>query len=550
MLSIGSNAFDSCAGLLSVVFAAGSTISSIGDSAFKSCNVLTGISIPNTVSSIGSNAFDSCIGILSVVFASDSTISSIGDSIFKNCVVLRGIIIPNTVTSIGVSAFEECVLMNSLTFQATSILVSINDTSFYNCSSLSSIIIPNSVTSIGGSAFSSVAPNSTLTKNIVGDQKNIVVNINSFSDVSSISGSSISFYNTVDASELSAEWQTISTYYENVNYYSRIMPLTFGINFTLSSFDSVINSSVTAVMPVGVSQETYVINNTRPRCVYEISTQVMKEVFQFGFDSIDIANNVAEGDTSDIRYYQDMTKWPTNYVLNIANSMCDYVDITSNEKTLYTTQRDNTVYNSNRMFMKDDGVRHLSTNIFGSQYGVDLFSNETELHTDIETQGSNIWLDNIFYRFNYLNTNGKKGQTEIDCDWETALGIDINGDYYCTDEIILGLQYRVPSESSSLYGPVGKNIVSITKNLFDQLVYSIEGRERILNAIQANDAVRIGLPFNDGDRITFAVTLKAGENTITSSQTTNRVYHVTLVCKDTIANTSPLGHGDVTQSIQ
>ena len=82
------------------------------------------------------------------------------------------------------------------------------------------------------------------------------------------------------------------------------------------------------------------------------------------------------------------------------------------------------------------------------------------------------------------------------------------------------------------------------------MVYSIEGRERILNAIQANDALRTGIPFNDGDRITFAVTLKAGENTITSSQTTDRVYHVTLVCKDTIANTSPLGHGDVTQSIQ
>ena len=60
------------------------TVTSIGESAFYSCSILSSVTIPNTVTSIGASAF---------AFCSD----------------LTSITIPNSVTSIGRSAFLSCI---------------------------------------------------------------------------------------------------------------------------------------------------------------------------------------------------------------------------------------------------------------------------------------------------------------------------------------------------------------------------------------------------------------------------------------------------------
>ena len=98
----------------------------IGNNAFYGCDVLTGIMIPNSVTSIGRYAFEGCSGLTSIT-------------------------IGNSVTNIGVYAFKSCSSLTSITIPES--VTSIADYAFEGCSGLTSITILNSVTSIGYSAF-------------------------------------------------------------------------------------------------------------------------------------------------------------------------------------------------------------------------------------------------------------------------------------------------------------------------------------------------------------------------------------------------------------
>ena len=124
-------------------------VTSIGESAFSSCNVLTSITIPNSVTSIGNYAFNNCQNLTSVTIP--NSVTSIGGSAFSNCTSLTSITIPNSVTSIGGSAFRGCTSLTSVNIPNG--ITSIGTSTFHNCYSLISITIPNSVISIGSYAF-------------------------------------------------------------------------------------------------------------------------------------------------------------------------------------------------------------------------------------------------------------------------------------------------------------------------------------------------------------------------------------------------------------
>ena len=98
----------------------------IADDAFRSCENLTGITIPSGVTSIGDSAFEDCTSLKSV--AIPSSVKSVGECAFEHCSSLTGITIGNGVTSIGSWAF-------------------------YGCPSVTSVTIPSSVTEIGYKAF-------------------------------------------------------------------------------------------------------------------------------------------------------------------------------------------------------------------------------------------------------------------------------------------------------------------------------------------------------------------------------------------------------------
>ena len=168
--SIGDSAFKGCFGLTSIMLPA--SVTSIGNSAFSYCFGLTSITLPEGITNIGGAAFVGCYGLTSITIPAGVT--SIGNAAFNGCSGLTSLVLPEGVTSIGNSAFDGCSGLTSLVLPegVTSIgnyafsysgltsitlpegVTSIGDYAFYSCSGLTSITIPASVTSVSNGAFS------------------------------------------------------------------------------------------------------------------------------------------------------------------------------------------------------------------------------------------------------------------------------------------------------------------------------------------------------------------------------------------------------------
>ena len=78
----------------------------IADSAFSNCIRLTGINIPDSVTSIGDSAFFGCRGLESVTIPDG--VKRIGDGAFRGCSRLQKAVIPDSVTRKRKNAFKEC----------------------------------------------------------------------------------------------------------------------------------------------------------------------------------------------------------------------------------------------------------------------------------------------------------------------------------------------------------------------------------------------------------------------------------------------------------
>ncbi len=144
--SIGNSAFRSCKSLTSITIPNG--VTSIGSFALDNCSSLTSITIPDSVTSIDHDAFVGC-GLTSITIP--NSITSISNFTFFGCRSLTSVTIPDSVTSIGSFAFYACSSLTSITIPNG--VTSISNYTFYECSSLTSITIPDSVTSIGANAF-------------------------------------------------------------------------------------------------------------------------------------------------------------------------------------------------------------------------------------------------------------------------------------------------------------------------------------------------------------------------------------------------------------
>jgi len=153
-------AFYNCNILTSVTI--GDSVTNIGDCAFYNCTSLTSVTIGDSVTSIGYNAFENCSGLTSLTIP--DSVTDIGDCAFYNCASLTSVTIGDSVTSIGYSAFENCTSLTSVTIGDS--VTSIGYNTFENCTSLTSVTIGDSVTSIGYNTFENCT---SLTSVTIGD---------------------------------------------------------------------------------------------------------------------------------------------------------------------------------------------------------------------------------------------------------------------------------------------------------------------------------------------------------------------------------------------
>jgi uncharacterized protein YjdB len=125
---------------------------------------LTGVTIPDSVTSIGYSAFYGCSSLTSMIIPESVTI--IGEWAFYGCTKLTNVIISESVTSVGGYAFAYCSSLENITIPEN--VTEIGFFAFFECIGLKGIVIPRSVTNIGAAAFytinaSSGYPHLTLT---------------------------------------------------------------------------------------------------------------------------------------------------------------------------------------------------------------------------------------------------------------------------------------------------------------------------------------------------------------------------------------------------
>lgn len=166
---IGKSAFRNCNQLTEIVLPEGLEV--IGDTAFYGCTQLKQISLPKSVSQIGAyaykgcplqgtldlmnikdigeGAFEGCTGLTSVVLPEN--LLRIEASLFQGCTGLTVVNIPQCVTAIGTSAFYECSRLQSVAIPDE--VERIEDYAFKGCSNMKHLAIGNSVKKIGVEAF-------------------------------------------------------------------------------------------------------------------------------------------------------------------------------------------------------------------------------------------------------------------------------------------------------------------------------------------------------------------------------------------------------------
>ena len=121
----------------------------IGEGAFKDCDHLISVELPDSVIEIKNSAFYRCSRLESIKLSEGTT--RIGDWAFSDC-SLTSIEIPESVTQIGTGAFSHCWRLTDIEIPEG--VTQIESETFRGCSNLTSIEIPKSVTLIGWWAFS------------------------------------------------------------------------------------------------------------------------------------------------------------------------------------------------------------------------------------------------------------------------------------------------------------------------------------------------------------------------------------------------------------
>ena len=117
------------------------TVTAIGGVAFKNCDEITSITLPNSLTEIEGAAFRGCTSLTSITLP--NSLTEIGQWAFNGCTSLTSITLPNSLTSIGESAFYKCTSLTSITLSKS--LTKIGESAFEGCTELENIMNQSAV---------------------------------------------------------------------------------------------------------------------------------------------------------------------------------------------------------------------------------------------------------------------------------------------------------------------------------------------------------------------------------------------------------------------
>ena len=142
------------------------------------------------------------------------------------------------------------------------------------------------------------------------------------------------------------------------------------VNFTLTG----LNQTFTLGVSGELAGEAPATLDVSAIAVYNVKLSDMQAVFKFQSDSFDVNDT----DASDIKYYVYMNAWPASLKLNPVHA-----GALSSTPILATGGS----VTADKNLVKHDFVRYLAEQLFNTPHGVDLFSNEDALLSDLVSKG-------------------------------------------------------------------------------------------------------------------------------------------------------------------
>ena len=112
---IGNTAFDKQANNINyqlTTIIVGDKVTEIGNSAFRTCDRLRSVELPEGITRIENGTFEGCVRLQTIELP--ESITSIGDGAFSTCVKLSSVILPERVNSLGNAAFGNCASLHSI----------------------------------------------------------------------------------------------------------------------------------------------------------------------------------------------------------------------------------------------------------------------------------------------------------------------------------------------------------------------------------------------------------------------------------------------------
>ena len=126
------------------------SVTSLGEDAFEGCEKLTRAALPGSLTRIPDNCFKNCTALKTL--ALENGVVTIGRSAFENCPSLTSLFVPSSVTELEKRAFAECRSLACAEFDKG--VRTVGDEAFMNCRSLKTVKLPKSLENIGKRAFS------------------------------------------------------------------------------------------------------------------------------------------------------------------------------------------------------------------------------------------------------------------------------------------------------------------------------------------------------------------------------------------------------------